>query len=261
MAWEQVLSDDDYRLYRDNISLLEEQIYHHFPGAASSPEILTAIRTVPRHFFVQHEYRTMAYTDHAFPTSGGQTTSAPSVIAEMIYHAAVQQGDKLLEIGTGTGYEASVLAEMGVNVWTIEADGYLAKKANQVLVFLGYKIDNTIEDTDRYETMLKRYRWIKKLFPGRTTVELFQGNGQPGIPEEAPFNAILIAAAVPHFRFIEHLIGQLHSRGGRMVVPIGPRHHQTLYIFARNKNRVTKYRLEGLTFDFVPFVGASSSAR
>jgi protein-L-isoaspartate O-methyltransferase len=101
MNWEYILSEEDHGLYRRNITLLEEHVVHHFPEFHQAPEIVAAIRNVPRHLFVHRSYRYMAYTDNAIPTSGGLTTSAPSVIATMIYHAGIKQGKKLLEIGTG----------------------------------------------------------------------------------------------------------------------------------------------------------------
>lgn len=100
MNWEHILIDEDYSLYKRNITLLEEQVVHHFPEFHQTPEILTAIRNVPRHMFVNRSYRYMAYTDNAIPTSGGFTTSAPSVIAEMIYCVGIKRGEKLLEIGS-----------------------------------------------------------------------------------------------------------------------------------------------------------------
>ena len=108
MNWEYVLRVEDYSLYRRNITLLEEQVVHHFPEFQKTPEILKAIRNGPRHMFVNRSYRYMAYTDNAIPTSGGFTTSAPSVIAEMIYCVGIKRGAKLLEIGTGTGYETAI---------------------------------------------------------------------------------------------------------------------------------------------------------
>lgn len=103
MSWEQILSEDDFRLYRENISLLEEQVIERFSHAHEAPDILRGIRSVPRHLFVQGEYRYLAYSDNAFPTCCGLTTSAPSVITEMIFHSGIHGGGRLLEIGTGTG--------------------------------------------------------------------------------------------------------------------------------------------------------------
>lgn len=141
MSWELVLSEDDYRFFKENISLLEERVIENFPDGYKNPAILSAIRSVPRHLFVNESYKVLAYTDSALPTCRGLTTSAPSVIARMIFLAGVSRGDTLLEIGGGTGYEAAVLSEMGVNVCSIEIDQPVAEAANRILVRLGYKPD------------------------------------------------------------------------------------------------------------------------
>jgi protein-L-isoaspartate(D-aspartate) O-methyltransferase len=251
MSWEYILSNDDYWLYRRNISLLEEQVVNHFPNFNNAPDILSAIRKVPRHLFVNRSYRYMAYTDNAIPTSGGLTTSAPSVIAEMIYKTGIKRGEKLLEVGTGTGYEAAVLCEMGVRVFTIEIDKYLANRANQILVQLGFKIDKGIGDEYGRKKMMKRYKEIKKLFSHRGSIELYLGNGQFGIKKHSPYKGIIIAASVPHLRHIDHLSVQLGDGGGRLVVPAGMRNAQSLYVVEKRNGKFHTSVLEGVTFDFV----------
>jgi len=109
MSWQDILQEDDYRFYKENISLLEDQVVQKFKENYKDPSIISAIRNVPRHLFVNQGYKKLAYTDNAFPTCNCMTTSAPSVIAEMIYYAGVKKGDKVLEIGTGTGYQAAGL--------------------------------------------------------------------------------------------------------------------------------------------------------
>jgi hypothetical protein len=96
MSWEQILSEDDFRLYRENIPLLEEQVIERFAHAHDAPDVLRGIRSAPRHLFVHGEYRYLAYSDNAFPTCCGLTTSAPSVIAEMIFHSGIHRGGRLL---------------------------------------------------------------------------------------------------------------------------------------------------------------------
>lgn len=251
MHWEYILADEDYILYTRNITLLEEQVTENFPELQKAPEILSAIRKVPRHIFVNKSFRYMAYTDSAIPTSGGLTTSAPSVIGQMIYHTGIQSGEKLLEIGTGTGYEVAVLSEMGVNVFTIEIDEYLAKWANRVLVQLGYKIDKSIRDEVKKKMILKRFQEVRDLFPNRSTVELYLGNGRFGLKRHAPFKGIILAASVPHLHCIYHLIEQLNTDGGRLVVPAGKRKEQTLYIVERKQNQFHTYTVDGTSFDFV----------
>jgi len=245
MSWEHILSEDDYRLYRNNISLLEEQVVQNFPESFRNPAILSAIRDVPRHLFVNPAYKFLAYTDNALPTRGGLTTSAPSVIARMILQAGVARGDRVLEIGTGTGYQAAVLAEMGAKVCTVEIDRTAAETANRLLVALGYKIDR------RSREGLSRYLQIKRFFPLREPVDQFWGNGCEGLPQRAPFSRILVAASVPHLRRVRSLAGQLSVHGGRLVVPVGDRLEQTLYIVERQADRFTCHWLEGVSFQFL----------
>lgn len=251
MGWEDILVAEDYELYRRNISLLEDQILNNFIHSIHAPEILSAIRKVPRHIFVSKNYRYMAYTDNAIPTSGGLTTSAPSVIAEMIYAAGIKKGEKLLEIGTGTGYEAAVLCEMGVEVFTIEIDSGLAKKANEILISLGYKTDNTIKDMYRKKELMVRYQKIRMSFPGRGTIRLFTGNGQWGLKKYAPYRGIIISASVPYLNCVTHIVEQLNEKGARMVVPVGRKNNQQLYIIEKIGCRYSTSILEGATFDFI----------
>ena len=252
VSWKSVLSEDDYRFYKENISLLEERVVGNFADSYRAPGILSAIRRVPRHLFVGRDYRSLAYTDNALPTTAGLTTSAPSVIATMILHAGVSSGRKVLEIGTGPGYQAAILAEMGAKVWSIEIDRSASQKAGRALVELGYKIDKQAATRDR-ESM-KRYQAISRMFPERGQVELFWGNGQNGLANKSPFHAIIVAVSVPYLRLVSRLPAQLSESGGRMVVPVGDRHRQTLYIVKRNRNRIESSVLEGVSFDFLSMI-------
>jgi len=254
MDWGYLLSEDDFRLYRNNIYLLEEQVIQNFPDYDRAPEILTAIRNVPRHFFVHESYRYLAYTDHAFPTSGGLTTSAPSVIAEMIYHTGIKRGEKLLEVGTGTGYEAAVLSEMGVNVYTIEVDRTVALKANRILMKLGYKADKRVSNEQQRREILRDFHRVKKLFPYRGGIELYMGNGRGGLPHKAPFHGIIVAASLLNVKNIEQLTDQLHDEGGRLVVPIGARKDQALHMFEKRKDKIHTFILEDISFNFVRMI-------
>ena len=209
MSWQNVLKQDDYRFYKENISLLEDQIINNFPDSYQNTDILTAIRNVPRHFFVNQSYKYLAYTDHAFPTYASLTTSAPSVIAEMIFRVGIKKGDKLLEIGTGTGYEAAVLSELGVNVFTIEIDKQLATTANRILMNLGYKINKKLKTDKKRKKMIREFNEIKNLFPHRGKIKLYFGNGQSGLKEYSPFHGIIIAASISYLKQIKNLINQL----------------------------------------------------
>jgi protein-L-isoaspartate(D-aspartate) O-methyltransferase len=254
MSWEQVLEEDDYRFYRENISLLEERVARSFREGYRNPAVLSAIRKVPRHLFVNQGYKTLAYADTALPTCGGLTTSAPSVIARMIAETGVSRGGRLLEIGTGTGYQAAVLAEMGVKVFTIEIDGSAVEAANSILVRLGYKTERHREGLASTAESLRRFAALQRLFPGRGPIRLFHGNGQNGNASESPYNAIIVAASIPDLRHVRMLAGQLSSSGGRMVVPVGDRHDQELAIVERRGKKLQVSCLEGVSFNFLRMV-------
>jgi len=260
MSWESVLSEDDNRLFKENISLLEERVVQNFPDVYRDPEILSAVRNVPRHLFVDGSYKALAYTDNALPTLRGLTTSAPSVVARMIFLSGVTKGDRVLEVGTGTGYQAVVLAEMGVNVYSIEIDRAAADAANEILVRLGYKIDKRPQSAARRKECLRRYLAIRRHFPRKGRIELFVGNGQRGLAERSPFDGIIIAASVPRLASVWHLTGQLAASGGRMVVPVGERHDQTLTILERKGDKVSCSIMEGISFDFLRMTQAHEAS-
>jgi protein-L-isoaspartate(D-aspartate) O-methyltransferase len=253
MHWEYVLSGEDYDLYRRNIASLEEQVVNHFSDSYKIPEILSAIRSVPRHMFVHESYRYMAYTDNALPSSGHCTTSAPSVIALMIACVGIRRGQKLLEIGTGTGYEAAVLSEMGVHVFSIEIDGYLARRANRILTQLGYKSDKTRQSSGTDKRNDSRFQALHSFFPHRGPVRLFLGNGRLGLERFGPYRGMIVAASVPALRAVDRLAVQLSDRG-LLVVPAGERHDQALMIIKRNDHAFHTSRLEGYSFDFVRLI-------
>jgi protein-L-isoaspartate(D-aspartate) O-methyltransferase len=254
MSWEYVLNEDDYRLYRRDIHQLEEQILTNFPELLNAPEILKAIRGVPRHLFVNASYRYMAYTDNAVPTVGDLTSSAPSVIGEMIYHVGIGRAEKLLEIGTGTGYEAAVLSEMGVHVCTIEIDRRVGMKADGILVRTGYKPDRSADDGNRKRDSALRFHEMRRLFPHRGSVSLYLGNGRHGMAAHAPYRGIIVAASIQNLRVIEPLVEQLGMHGGRLVVPVGKRGDQTLHIVERGRGGFKVSVLKGVGFDFIRLV-------
>ena len=186
--------------------------------------VLHAMRTVPRHLFVPDDYQDLAYADRPLPIGYGQTISQPYIVALMTELLNLQKGDKVLEIGTGSGYQAAVLAEIpGVEVYTIEIVTELAQAAQIRLDRLGY-----------------------------TAVHCMHADGYYGWPEHAPFDGIIVTAApdhVPH-----HLVDQL-AVGGHMVIPIGPPgSYQTLWQFVKQADGELKaYNKGGVVF--VPFTG------
>jgi protein-L-isoaspartate(D-aspartate) O-methyltransferase len=186
------------------------------------PRLLEALRTVPRHAFVPAARAGEAYADRAVPIGHGATISQPYVVAVMTEQAAVREGARVLEVGTGSGYQAAVLAALGAEVYTIEIVEPLARRALASLRAAG--------------------------FPG---VHVRVGDGYRGWPEAAPFDAILVTAAAP--RVPEPLLAQL-AVGGRLVIPVdGEGGAQELQVHERTASGVTVRRVLGVRF--VPMTG------
>ena len=155
-----------------------------------SPEVIEVMRRVPRHQFVPEEYNHLAYADNPLPIGFGQTISQPYIVALMTQELDVEEGDKVLEVGTGSGYQAAVLGELDLEVFTIEIIEPLANEAEQRLKELGYE-----------------------------RVHVRNADGYFGWPEEAPFDAIIVTAAPDHIP--QPLLQQLKI-GGVLVIPVGP---------------------------------------
>ena len=183
--------------------------------------ILTAMRKIPRHHFIPEEQWENAYDDFPLPIGDGQTISQPYIVAYMSNILDILESEKVLEIGTGSGYQAAILGSLAECVFTVERIPQLAERASQRLQEL--KIKN---------------------------VTVVVGDGSLGLPSEAPFDAILVTAAAPAAPQI--LLDQL-AEGGRMVIPVGNRFHQTLELWMRKKGRLT--RQEVLPVVFVPLIG------
>ena len=185
--------------------------------------ILDAFREVPREEFVDEEHRRWAYDDHPLPIEAGQTISQPYIVALMIEAAAIGPGDKVLEVGTGSGYAAAVISRIAGRVVTIERHGELVEVARERMERLGY--DN---------------------------VRILQGDGTRGCPDEAPFDAILAAASGSHVP--KPLVDQL-SPGGRLVMPVGdPGWVQELVkVTKRPDGTTSQENLGGVRF--VPLIG------
>lgn len=187
------------------------------------PEVLAVMRRVPRHAFVDSAY---AYEDRALPLVHGQTISQPFVVALMTQAARPPDGwdgARVLEVGTGSGYQAAVLAELGASVVTMERDPELAAGARANLDAAGY---------DRVQTEV--------------------GDGTGGWPPGAPYDAILVTAAGPEVP--DPLRQQLASDGGRLVIPIGSRDGQWLTVVERHGDEWHERAIEPVVF--VPLIGA-----
>jgi protein-L-isoaspartate(D-aspartate) O-methyltransferase len=186
----------------------------------SDPRVLDAMLRVPRHEFVPEPYRAQAYEDHPLPIGNGQTISQPYIVASMLECLKLTSNDKVLEVGTGSGYVTALLAELAAQVSSIERHASLAESARGLLATLGY-----------------------------ANVEVVIGDGALGLPARAPFDAILVSAAallVP-----PALPSQLRD-GGRMIIPIGSHDSQQLH-FLRMVNGQPIDSLRELV-RFVPLV-------
>ncbi len=184
------------------------------------PVVLAAMREVPRHLFVPLTQRYLAYADHPLPIGAGQTISQPYIVAYMTEAADVSPDETVLEIGTGSGYQAAVLGEIASQVYTIEIIPELAERAQTVLAELHY-----------------------------TNVHVKSGNGYLGWPEHAPFDAIVVTAAPEQVP--QALVDQL-APGGRMVVPVGAT-DQEILIVEKTAKGVVKRRT--IAVRFVPMTG------
>jgi len=185
--------------------------------------VLQAMKNVPRHEYVPEEYIKQAYEDHPLPIGYGQTISQPYIVGWMTELLEIQPGEKVLEIGTGSGYQAAVLAELGyVEVYSVEIIPELAERAAESLERTGYD-----------------------------SVHLKSGDGYFGWEEFAPFDAIIVTAAPDHLP--QPLVQQVRE-GGRIVVPIGPPGgYQVLWKFVKESGQLVAFNLGGVRF--VPLTG------
>jgi len=192
----------------------------------SDARVLAAMGKVPRHELVPTDVRSQAYGDAPLPIGEGQTISQPYIVAFMTEQLGVKGGERVLEVGTGSGYQAAVLAELGAEVYTIEIVPALARRARADLERLGYR-----------------------------SVFVREGDGYRGWPEKAPFDAIIVTAAPPEVP--APLLEQLKP-GGRLVLPVGET-FQELLLVTKDKGGVQKRRL--LPVRFVPMTGEAQKKR
>ena len=211
-----MISQEEYAIARKR--MVETQISAR---GIREPQVLAAMGSVPRHCFVPADDLAWAYADGPLPIGYGQTISQPYIVALMTELLEVESDDRVLEIGTGSGYQAAVLAELADEVHTVEVIPELSVQAEKTLVELGY-----------------------------SNIHVHTGDGSPGWPESAPYNKILVAAAAPEVP--QPLLDQLVD-GGQLVIPVGSRGVQQLEVWKRNGKKFTR-RIK-LAVCFVPLRG------
>jgi protein-L-isoaspartate(D-aspartate) O-methyltransferase len=204
-------------LFAQRKTMVEEQLAA--PGRdIRNGRVLDAIAAVPRHEFVPKALWKFAYSDDPLPIGYGQTISQPFIVAFMTEQLDPKPTDRVLEIGTGSGYQAAVLSRLVAEVYTIEIIEPLAKRAEADLKRLGYN-----------------------------NVKVLAGDGYQGWPEHAPFDAIIVTCAPDHIP--PPLVGQLRD-GGRMIIPVGPSENQQLYLLQKLGTKVEQQAI--LPVRFVP---------
>lgn len=200
------------------LTMVDEQLRRR---GIRDESLLAAMERVPRHEFIPQDSWDVAYRDHPVPIGQGQTISQPYIVAAMVNWLSLQPSDRVLEIGTGTGYQAAILAELAAEVVTIERQPELAEEAARNFNRLGYK-----------------------------NIRVAVGDGSLGVSEFAPYDAIIVAAAAPSVP--PALLEQL-AEGGRLVLPVGPRDSQVLQLVHKRQGQTSTTNLEGVRF--VPLLG------
>jgi len=209
-------SQDDFKAKREE--MVRTQIVSR---GISSSRVIHAMQKVPRHRFVPQDYLLFAYSDQPLPIGEGQTISQPYIVAYMTESLDIQPGDKVLEIGTGSGYQAAILAEMEAEVYSIELIGSLSENAGEILRELGYQ-----------------------------EVHLKAGDGYQGWPEFAPFDAIIVTCSPGK---IPLPLQQQLAEGGKMIIPVGERNSiQYLYLLEKVKGRIRQKTV--MPVRFVPML-------
>jgi protein-L-isoaspartate(D-aspartate) O-methyltransferase len=187
----------------------------------TDPQVLAAIEKVPRHFFFDSSFVESAYEDKPFPIGAGQTISQPYTVAFQTQLLQIKRNDKVLEIGTGSGYQACILAEMGAKVFTIERQKTLFDKTSKFLPAVGYH-----------------------------TIKTFFGDGYKGLAAYAPFDKMIVTAAAPYIP--DALLGQLKP-GGILVIPVGANDIQIMTTIIRDSEDAFVKKEYG-AFRFVPML-------
>ena len=183
--------------------------------------VLEAMAKIPRHSFVSPEYQAAAYEDRPLPIGEGQTISQPYMVAVMTQSLELTGGERVLEIGTGSGYQTATLGKLAKTIFTIERIQVLIQRAQKVLQNLGYE-----------------------------NIFFLHGDGTKGWPENSPFEGIIVTAGAPE---VPQMLTSQLADGGRLVIPVGPRYTQTLYKVTRKGNRFMEEDITGCVF--VPLLG------
>ena len=205
---------DSLKFERQRHEMVSKQIESR---GVSDPKVLSALRKVPRHVFVSEALRDQAYGDFPLPIGEQQTISQPYIVAEMTQALEIGEDDRVLEIGTGSGYQAAILAEIAYRVYTIERIRSLYFKVRKLF------------DQLQYHNIITKY-----------------SDGSTGWFSESPFDAIIVTAGAPD---VPEILVQQLAHGGRMVVPVGNQYSQDLIkIFKEESGRIKKVNLGGCRF-------------
>ena len=211
-----MIDNEEYVHQREH--MVKEQIERR---GIKNPRVLSALRMVPRHLFIPPDQRSWAYSDGALRIDQGQTISQPYIVALMTELMRLEGGETVLEVGTGSGYQAAILAQIAAQVHTIERHLSLAENARNTLSLL--EINN---------------------------VEVHVGDGTLGLTMHAPYQAIMVTAAAP--KAPPSLLNQLDEEG-RLVIPVGGKYSQTLEVWRRKGSRFKREKITGVAF--VPLLG------
>jgi len=213
------LLDTEEVFSQQRIKMVEQQLAKR---GIRDERVLAAIRSVPRHLFVPEAESAQAYEDSPLPIGQGQTISQPYIVAYMLQALHLNGDEKVLEIGTGSGYQAALLGEIANEVHTVERFADLAEQARGILAQLGYQ-----------------------------NVHVHHADGSAGLPDYAPYNAIIVAASAPIVP--QPLLAQM-ALGGRLLLPVGEPGHQVLQLWTRRGDEFDREDLVPVAF--VPLVGA-----
>jgi len=184
--------------------------------------VLGAMARVPRHLFVAADKQSLAYEDQPIEIESGQTISQPYIVAAMLQALTLDSSDRVLEIGTGSGYQTAILAELAAQVFTVERQILLHQRSQERLLALGYK-----------------------------NIVFSLGDGSRGLPEHAPYNAMIVSAAAPR---VPHTLLEQLADLGRLIIPVGSEDAQQLFLVRKERGSTKTEALDGCRF--VPLIGS-----